>query len=276
MALQESQFITKDGLKLYTRAWMSEKPPKAMVVIIHGIGEHCARYDHVASAFNAFGLHVFSYDQRGHGRSEGPRGHTPSNQHLMDDISRGIQQARLLAGPDLPIFLYGHSMGGLEVLYYGLQNETGIKGYIATGPSIRIASTDPLKVFLAKVLAPILPRLSLPTGLDVTALSRYGKVVTDYEKDPLVHGLASTRLGYFIIGGAQEVLKKAPNWHHALLLMHGTEDRLGIITGSEEFFAKISGDVTYKPWPGFYHELHNEPERAQVLQTMIDWILARC
>jgi len=272
MTLQESQLVTKDGLKLFTRAWMTEKPAKAMVVIVHGIGEHCGRYEHVAQVFNTNGLDVFSYDQRGHGKSEGPRGHTPSNQHLMDDISLAIKQARLLAGTELPLFLYGHSMGGLEVLYYGLQNTSSIKGYVVTAPSIKIPSTDPVKIFLAKAMNPILPKLTLSTGLDVTALSRDPKVMENYESDPLVHGLASTRLGMFIIGGAEEVLKKASSWNHPLLLMHGTEDRLANISGSQEFFAKLTGDVTFKPWNGFYHELHNEPEQAEVIRTMADWI----
>jgi len=193
----------------------------------------------------------------------------------MDDITLAIQQARQLAGADLPLFLYGHSMGGLEVLYYGLQNGNGVKGYIATGPSIRIASTDPFKIFLAKALNPIFPKLTLPTGLDVTAISRDPQVIKDYQNDPLVHDLASTRLGMFIIGGAEEVLKKASSWHHPLLLMHGTEDRLGIITGSQEFMAKISGDVTFIPWKGLYHELHNEPEQKEVIRTMAEWMLKR-
>lgn len=275
MALQESQFVTKDGLTLFTRAWMTEKPAKALVVIVHGIGEHCGRYKHVAQIFNDYGFHVFSYDQRGHGKSEGPRGHTPSNQHLMDDLSLAIQQARLLAGSELPLFLYGHSMGGLEVLYYGLQKPAGIKGCIVTAPSIKIASTDPFKIFLAKTLNPILPKLTLPTGLDVTALSRDPQVIKDYQNDPLVHDLASTRLGMFIIGGAGEVLEKASTWNLPLLLMHGSEDRLADISGSQEFFAKLTGDVTFKPWTGMYHEIHNEPEQLQVIRTAADWMLAR-
>jgi alpha-beta hydrolase superfamily lysophospholipase len=275
MAFQESQIVTKDNLKLLTRAWMSEKPPKAMVVIVHGIGEHSGRYGHVAKAFNVFGIHTFAYDQRGHGKSEGPRGHTPTNQHLMDDLSLAIDEARQLAGENLPIFLYGHSMGGLEVLYYGLHNLNGIKGYISTGPSIQIASTDPLKILLAKTMTPFLPKLTLSSGLDVTALSRDAQVIREYQDDPLVHDLCSTRLGMFIIGGAEVVMKKASSWSHPLLLMHGTEDRLGIITGSEAFFAKISGDVTFKRWNKMYHELHNEPEKAEVIQTMVDWILKR-
>jgi alpha-beta hydrolase superfamily lysophospholipase len=79
----------------------------------------------------------------------------------------------------------------------------------------------------------------------------------------------------FIIGGAEEVLKKAPSWNHPLLLMHGTEDRLGIISGSREFCAKLTGDITFKPWKGMYHELHNEPEQLQVIRTMADWMLER-
>lgn len=275
MALQESQLVTKDGLTLFTRAWKTEKQAKALVVIVHGIGEHCGRYDHVAKIFNGYGLHVFSYDQRGHGKSEGPRGYTPSNQHLMDDLSLAIEQARQLAGKELPFFIYGHSMGGLEAIYYGLQNANGVKGYIATGLSINIASTDPFKIFIAKMLSPILPKLTLSTGLDVTALSRDPKVIKAYQDDPLVHGLATTRLGMFIIGGAEEVLKKASSWNHPLLLMHGTEDRLGVISGSQEFFAKLTGDVTFKPWKGMYHEIHNEPDWLQVIRTMADWMLER-
>ena len=184
----------------------------------------------------------------------------------MDDLTLAIGEARQLAGAEMPLFLYGHSMGGLEVLFYGCQPERYKRLH-----RHRTLHQDRLHRPLQN-----LPRqdhepdpaeiLTLPTGLDVTALSRDGQVIKDYQNDPLVHGLASTRLGMFIIGGAEEVLKKASTWNHPLLLMHGTEDRLGIITGSEEFFSKISGDVTFKPWKGLYHELHNEPEKAQVIQ----------
>jgi alpha-beta hydrolase superfamily lysophospholipase len=275
MPHEEFELKTKDGLKLYVQAWLTEKPAKALVVIVHGLGEHSGRYAHVAEAFNTNGLQVFSYDQRGHGKSEGPRGHTPSYQHLMDDISLAIQQARQVAGDSLPVFLYGHSLGALEVLYYGLMVKNELKGIIATSPPLDLSSTSKTTKTMAKIMNPILPGLTMANGLDVNALSRDPAVVEAYKSDPLVHDKVSVRLGMFMFAGAEEVLAAAKDWHSPLLLMHGTEDRICGIKGSEAFFEAVEGDVTFKRWEGLYHETHNEPEKAEVIQAMVDWIKNR-
>lgn len=269
---QESQIKTKDGVTLFTRTWLSDKPARALVVLVHGIGEHCGRYMHVAKFFNEHGINVFSYDQRGHGRSEGARGYIPSTQALMDDLNQALEVGRAAVGQGLPVILYGHSMGALEALYFGLHNDLKVNGVIVTGPSLDISTTSKVKRLMAKLMAPLLPKLALASGLDVTALSRDPQVMKDYVADPLGHDRVSTRLGMFFIGGAQEVLAKAAEWKLPLLLMHGTEDRLALINGSEQFIAKAKGDITFKRYQGYYHELHNEPEKAEVLQTMVDWI----
>ena len=273
MMHQEYKLITQDGLNLYAQAWLSEVPARAVVVIIHGIGEHSGRYAHVAQIFAKNGFHTYVYDQRGHGKSEGPRGHTPTYQHLMDDLSLAIQQAHQITSKDLPIFLYGHSMGALEVLIYGLQEEKiKVKGTIATGTSLDLQETSKIKILLARIMSPLIPKFTLSNGLDVNALSRDVQVVKAYVEDPLVHDRVSARLGMFFISGAEQILKQASAWHSPLLIMHGSEDRLSGIRGTELFVEKASGGVTYKRWEHLYHEIHNEPEKAEVIQTMVDWI----
>jgi len=103
---QEYELTTKDGLKLFAQAWKPENPAKALAVIVHGLGEHSGRYKHVAEAFTKNGIYSFSYDQRGHGRSEGLKGHTPTYGNLMDDLGIAIDHAHRTAGEELPIFLY--------------------------------------------------------------------------------------------------------------------------------------------------------------------------
>lgn len=273
MAQKEYALTTKDGLTLFGQAWLTEKTPKALVLIVHGLGEHCGRYTHVAEIFNENGFQVYSFDQRGHGKSEGKRGHTPSPQHLIDDIAAAIQYACHDSEDALPIFLYGHSLGALEVLYYGVKEDDALKGIIATSPPLDLSGTPESKKKLAKFLNPLLPGLVMPNGLDSNALSHDVEVVKAYQDDPLVHDRISVRLGMFMFTGAEEVLAGAKTWHYPLLLMHGTEDPICGIKGSDAFFEKLpQGDFTYKRWEGLFHETHNEPEKAEVIQTMVDWI----
>ncbi len=275
MAQEVLSFKTPDGLELKAHAWTSEVDSRGIVVLVHGLGEHLMRYAHVAKVFNDNGLHVYAFDQRGHGRSEGPRGHTPSGDQLMADIKQAIQQAKTKLGADLPVFLYGHSLGALEVLYFGSTQQETLKGIIATSPPLDLSSTPKSKLTMAKLMNPLLPKLTMPNGLDTNALSHDTAVVEAYKTDPLVHGQISVRLGYFMISGAEKVMAAASVWHYPLLLMHGSEDRICGIKGTEELVSRLKGDVTYKRWEGLYHETHNEPQKAEVIQTMVDWINAR-
>jgi alpha-beta hydrolase superfamily lysophospholipase len=275
MDQQDHELTASDGLKLYAQSWSTEKKPKALVVIVHGLGEHSGRYAHVARIFNENSMQVFSFDQRGHGKSEGPRGHTPSGEQLMYDIVKAIQVAKETFEPDLPVFLYGHSLGALEVLYFGTTIQEDLKGIIATSPPLDLSSTPKSKITLAKLMNPLLPKLTTPNGLDTNALSRDTTVVEAYKADPLVHDQISVRLGYFMITGAEKIMAAAPAWHYPLLLMHGTEDRICGIKGTDALFERMEGDITYKRWEGLYHETHNEPEKEEVIQTMVDWFKAR-
>ena len=130
-----------DGIQFYFQGWQPETPPKAVVCLVHGLGEHSGRYAHVAAALNDAGYALLGFDLRGHGKSGGPRGHTPSYETLMDDIGRLLAEAAHRY-PGRPQFLYGHSLGGNLVLNYALRRKPGIGGVVATSPA-RLPHGDP-------------------------------------------------------------------------------------------------------------------------------------
>jgi len=274
MEHKEFQIKTTDGLNLFAQVWLTKKPAKALVVIVHGLGEHSSRYGHVAKIFNEQGFNVFAFDLRGHGRSEGPLGRIPSYAQFNSDITSAVTFAKQEYGKDQPVFMYGHSLGASAVLYCGLLPDLDLNGIIATSPSMDISSTSKVKILLAKILNPILPGFTMSSGLDANTLSRDKTVVEAYKNDPLVHDQVSVRLGRYIMEAGEIATKQASHWYLPLLVMHGTEDRLCGIKGTDAFMELLKGDITYKRWEGLYHETHNEPEKEYVIQFMADWINA--
>lgn len=268
---KEYQIKSSDGIQLYVQSWNTANP-KAVVCIVHGMGEHSGRYAHVADFFNKNGYSVISYDQRGHGRSGGKRGHTPSYELLMEDISLLLKQAdSTYAG--IPKFLYGHSMGGNLVLNYALRKKPGVSGVISSSPWLKLAFEPPAaKVKLAKIVNGIFPSLTQSSNLDVTAISRDTAVVNAYKNDKLVHDKISSNMFLSVHESGLWALEHAQEFSLPLLLFHGTADRLTSYKASEEFSKDVKGNVSFKLWQGFYHEPHNEPEKQEVLNMMRDWI----
>jgi alpha-beta hydrolase superfamily lysophospholipase len=265
---------TADGLRLFAQAWTVEQP-KAVVGIIHGMGEHSTRYAHMADALNKAGMSVVSFDHRGHGKSEGKKGHTPSIGHLLDGVDQLLEEMARQA-PGAPAFLFGHSMGGNVLLNHALRRHPKVKGIISSGAYLRLAFEPPaIQVALAKLVKGILPALGQPTNLDATAISRDKKVVDIYMNDPLVHGRITPAFFVEIDAAAKYAMEHAAELNIPLLIYHGAEDRLTAHDGSKEFASKVKGDVTWRSWEGLYHECHNEPEQQQVFAFIIDWINAR-
>lgn len=271
MESYEWKWKSRDGLEMYAHGWKPEKP-KAVVALIHGHGEHINRYQHVAEAFTRAGYAIQAFDLRGHGQSAGSRGHTTDYDTLMNDISDFIVDSKNRY-PGLPVFLYGHSMGGNQVINYVLRTPQGLKGVIATGPWLKLAFAPPAaQLLMAKLLNNIVPSFSLASGLSQEALSRDPEVVRKYANDPLVHDKISVRLYTSMYGNGLWALEHAAELKIPMLLMHGSADKLTSAEASREF-AKIAGKlVTLRIWEGFYHEIHNEPEKVEVIQTMIDWL----
>ncbi|HEV7347009.1 alpha/beta hydrolase [Telluribacter sp.] len=269
----ETQWKSRDGLTILGQGWEPDaQPPKAIVCLVHGLGEHSARYAHVAEAFVREGYALFAADTRGHGRSEGPRGHIPSIEAVMQDIDGLLEQART-SYPELPLFLYGHSLGGILVLHYGLKRKPAVQGAIVTSPALHTAlEQQPAKVMAAKVLGTFLPGVSLPSGLDPTQISRDASVVQAYTSDPLVHDKVTLGFGKIMIGVNQWTLEHAREFPLPLLLLHGQSDAIAFATSSTEFAASMGDKCSLSVYEGAFHELHNEPEKKEVFRTMTDWL----
>jgi alpha-beta hydrolase superfamily lysophospholipase len=264
-----------DGIDIRGRGWAPDGPARAVICLVHGLGEHIGRYPHVAAFFVSQAIAVQGIDQRGHGRSGGKRGHAASYQAIYGDIDRLIADAKQrYAGA--PCFLYGHSMGGNLVINYALARRPDLTGVISSAPGLRPAFKIPdWKLIVGRLARGVKPDLSMANGLEMEALSRDPQVVAACEKDPLVHDFVSARLGLDIITMGEQALGQAAAFPLPLLLMHGSADRLTSPEASRQF-AQTAGDVcTLKIWDGLYHEIHNEPEQGEVFAYALQWLEAR-
>ncbi len=266
-------FTSKDGLTLFGRVWQAQGNPKGVVNLVHGLGEHSGRYAHVAEAMTKAGYHFIGFDLRGHGLSEGKRGHAPDYDHILDDVSLFLEKSNQFFDPELPDFLYGHSLGGSIILNYVLRRPNDLSGVIATDPALRLAFEPPkTKLFLGKVMASLLPAFSMKNGLETEALSRDTAIVKAYLDDALVHDFISAKLAMELLDNGQYALDHASDWDIPLLLMHGTADRISAHQASQLFKEKADGKVTLRLWEDSYHEIHNDIDKALVIAVMIEWL----
>lgn len=271
MTTRELTLQSSSGETLWGQVWEPGEKARAVLVLVHGLGDHIQRYQYVAEKLNAKDIALVGFDQQGHGKSGGKRGVINSTEGLMEDITRAVKLTKELY-PDKPVFLYGHSLGGLQVLYYGLNGPERPAGIIATSPTLDGATVPPIKKLLTWLLLFTLPELMINTDLAVEGLSRDPAIGQAYRQDPLVHSMGSARLGMFMMKGSEEVKGKAESWDLPLYLAHGSADTLSPVAGSDEFAKRLNGNVTYKRWEGLYHETHNEPEKDVVIAAMLDWV----
>jgi acylglycerol lipase len=244
---------------------------KAMVIMIHGLGEHIRRYTSWADLFNKEGIGFTGVDLPGHGRSDGKKGHI-KNYSLLNEMTDTLINECKKTFPGIPVFIYGHSLGGGIVLNYLINKNPDIPGAIITSPWLKLSvEPDRLKVKLAGLLKNILPALTQPNGLVIDHISNDKDVVTAYKNDPLVHGKISLSLIYEAFNAASEALKNASRLKIPILLMHGSDDQICSPEGSREFASKTEM-AELKIWDGGYHELHNELFKMEVFNYIIGWI----
>jgi alpha-beta hydrolase superfamily lysophospholipase len=244
---------------------------KAVIIFVHGLGEHMQRYNYWASLFDEEGIGFAGLDLPGHGRSEGKRGNIRSYELLgevMDIMLNSCNQTF----PGVPVFIYGHSLGGGIVLYYLIRKNPKIKGAIVTSPWLRL-SFEParIKIILASLLQNLLPGLIQPSGLEVSHISHDEKIVENYKTDPLVHGKISISLFYSAVTAGEYSIMHASELKIPTLLLHGSDDLITSPEGSRAF-AEKTDMVELKIWNGGYHELHNEPFKDEVFRYIINWI----
>ena len=268
-----------DGLLLQLHDWPRPAGPvRGSVLIVHGLGEHGGRYGPVAAHLAARGWAVIGYDQRGHGRSGGPRGGLPAADSLLVDLGRLVSHARS-AGPG-PLVLLGHSMGGLVVARYGAEALAPtpapwwqpVDALVLSSPALDPGMSAVQKLLLA-LAAPLAPNLALGSGLDPAWLCRDPAVVAAYIADPLTHDRITPRLARFIVDGGVLVRSLAPQWATPTLLLYAGADRCVAPRGSDAFAAATPSDVLKAHrYDGFAHEIFNEPGQARVLADLTAWL----
>ena len=272
MKHEEFTFTTSDNLELFGQFWSTKEDPSGVICLVHGFGEHSTRYAHWAERFVSKNFVFMGFDLRGHGKSPGKRGGIPSFEMLMNDISVFLEKARSLF-PNIPVYLYGHSMGGNLVLNYAIDRHPDIKGLVATSPWLSLKKEQPgILLGLIRFINTLAPGLTIPSGLDAKGISRDRDVVQRYVDDPLVHGKISMRLFLAIHDNGLLVIKKAGQLTIPVLLMQGSDDPIVDPEATREFSKGVEQDVTYKEWEGLYHETHNEPEKEEVFDFVMQWL----
>jgi alpha-beta hydrolase superfamily lysophospholipase len=268
----ENKFLSIDWLNLYYRSWFTSQSPKGVICIIHGLGEHSGRYDHLAKGFNTAGYNVFALDLRGHGKSEGKRGHTPSFDHWMSDIDLFMKEIRQKC-PTCIFHLYGHSLGGNLALNYLLRYPPAIKSAIISSPALELAfKPNTFKVILAKLIKSIFPSLTMATKLNTNHLSKDSDIIEKYNKDPLVHDRLSVSAFTNMINGGKFALNQVDKLIIPTLLMHGLEDKITDHKATQKFAKQNSNTCKIKLWAKDFHELHNDSNKKQVLEFILSFI----
>jgi len=271
-----SSFSTDDGLRLHAQHWRSDADPAAILLLVHGYAEHCGRYDHVAEAFAETGAAVHAYDQRGHGRSDGPRAYVDDFGDYLADLDHFRRHVEAQS-PDRPLFLFGHSMGGLAVLLYVLDRAVDVRGLILSAPPIEInPDLAPLLRRMAQFLGrwvPTFPTVRSPRD----AISRDPAVVEAANHDPLsYHGRTKARMGAEMLRAGEEAQARLHELDRPFLAIHGTADRLASPAWSKRLYERAAAtDKTLRLYDGLYHETFNEPEQDTVLRDLGTWLAER-
>ncbi len=268
---REHSLSAADGVPLFVADWPTDTVVGGGIVLMHGLGEHCGRYAHVARFFNDCGYSVRTYDHRGHGRSGGARGDVPDAETVMQDAMRVIDEfAHQLGAPPL---LLGHSMGGTFAAYYATRALSPLGGLILSSPALAITLAAAQKLLL-QVLGAIAPGFGIPNGLKSQYLSHRPEVVDAYNNDPLVHAKISARLLRAMLAAIEFAQSHASALGIDTLLLAAGDDHLVDASGSDAFFRKLAPGVgTMHSYPGYYHEIFNEVEADRVFDDIRAWLV---
>ena len=261
------------GIKLYTKNYLVDKP-KANLLLIHGLNEHCERYAHVAKALNFIDVNVYTYDLRGHGRSEGERSFVKD----IDEYREDTENVYRSIPKNLPFFILGHSMGGMIAVDFLLFNErTSVSGVILSGAALEVGEDiTPFTKKIVSFLGKIVPHLRT-VKLDPTKISRDPAQVELYKTDELISlDGAKAGLALALLNAIYKLKKQYKLFSYPVLIMHGGEDKITNPEGSKALYNQcISKDKTLHIWEGAYHEIFNEINKDEVINMMTSWISTR-
>ncbi|MBN1950373.1 MAG: alpha/beta hydrolase [Bacteroidales bacterium] len=267
-----SYWQTADGLQLYMQTWAPGGTPRGVINLVHGLGEHGYRYNDWASRLAGEGFVVRSFDHRGHGRSPGKQAHIPNYQKVMDDIGLFLTMCRE-EYPDLPVFLYGHSLGGNFALNYVIRSAMKLDGIIVTSPWLELADApSPILIKTVKILSRVFPAMRVWNRIRIEDLSHDLRIVHNYKTDPLVHHQITLRMFSECYQAGLKASMSIYKINSPLLLMHGSEDHITSCKASANFTRNASNKTKYIEWEGSYHELHNDLDKDKVFDALKDWL----
>jgi acylglycerol lipase len=271
----EGSFKGVRNTDIYYQAWLPKGEVEAVLLVVHGLGEHCGRYMNVVNHFVPLGYAVYGLDHIGHGKSGGVREVVERFTDYTDTLKvyhemvKGWQTGK-------PVFLLGHSMGGLTASYYLLDHQASFRGAVISAPLVKVSdSISQATIIMGKILSALAPKMGL-LALDTQGISRDPEVVETYVNDPLVfHGKTPARLAAELLKAMLRVTAEADKISLPFIVVQGSEDKLVDPGGAQMLYDKAgSKDKTIKVYEGLYHEVFNEPERARVLKDVETWLAA--
>jgi alpha-beta hydrolase superfamily lysophospholipase len=268
----EGQFTGQAGLAMYYQRWSAENPCKAVLGLIHGLGSHSGWFASLAPGLVAQGYRVYGCDLRGHGRSAGQRGYINQWEEFREDLA-AFHQFIQTENPTQPIFMLGHSLGGVIALDYVLHYPNALSGLITMAPAIGPVGISPVKLAIGQVLSQVWPRFTLNSGITHDSGSHDAAIVAAYNTDPLRHSKGTARLvteyletTRFIHGHLQQLTLP-------ILILHGSSDEVALPESSRYFFKQLrSEDKEYREYAGGYHDLHNDDCAPTVNRDIINWL----
>lgn len=267
----EGELASADGTRLAYRAWPHPQATHTFAVA-HGLGEHSGRYEAFARAMGARGMATYAVDLRGHGKSEGQRGHVDSWNQWTDDIAAFVSLVEGQAsGEVIPV---GHSFGGAAMLSTTLAGKLkNARRFVVSSPALRLKATVPgWKVSLGDFTSRVVPRVAMSNEVDPTTVSRIPEVVEAYRNDPLVHSMISSRMFTEWRRAAEDILARADQIAIPFLILAGDADRLVDPSGSEQLHAKCQAKSTLHMLPGRYHEPFNDLGSEEVFDIIASWV----
>jgi alpha-beta hydrolase superfamily lysophospholipase len=262
-----------NGIELFTKESLVENA-KASLMLIHGLGEYCERYEHVIKAFNEIGVNVYTFDLRGHGHSTGERAFVTN----LDEYREDVENVYRTIPKDLPFFVLGHSMGGLIAVHFLLFNERNdVTGVILTGPALEAGEdVTRLKQQIIRFLAKVSPKIKT-VKLDPNNISRSKETVAAYKNDPLIyHDGGKAGLAVALLDGIELQKSRFGEFDYPFLIMHGEADKITNPKGSKSLYAQAkSTDKTLKIWNGAFHEIFNETNQDEIIAYSVAWLKNR-
>lgn len=276
MQHHEGTFTNNRNARIYHQSWLPEGEARAVILIVHGLAEHGGRYANVVNHLVPQGYAIYALDHIGHGRSDGTRVYVDSFAEYITTLKTYFDMVRA-EQPGKPIFLYGHSLGGLITANYLLEHQSGLAGAILSGALVTIPrNLSPATVLAARIVARILPKMGVNV-LDSSGISHDPAVVKAYDNDPLVYrGRITARLGAEMFAAVRRAQAGMDTITLPVFILHGGADPL-VDPASATYLNEHLGsaDKTLKIYPDLYHELHNELQHPQVLADVQAWLEKR-